>query len=429
MGTAVLLPQDCLPTSKGRHKPNFTDAVYGSNSSSRAREGTFQALDLPSFCVDQSRQKFNLSRRAGWRASRGHMLHLEYGQALAINSSVQRELEGKPMARRLVEARDAKLASKPGPDVPVFTILQRPKDKELANELIVKFLVKVDESKQAVGSSDTKFDVKVKEGKLGNSTQNPHLKRRMSTPATGRSKCQSPKLDVSKFQALIPCRKVDSPTAKDLEEDGSKVHRAALVSSMSVAKRNDHRKFDELLPAKGLKQMLCPKVPTEHKSPQTSGAAVKFSCMLAHENRNAKGKNAFEVDVAQLRRALSDPKVGKHTVGQCRSAVMEIPRTDARSLHGISRSNSMSCPERWAGPAYCSSPAPSSLPLPKFSQANQRLSSSELSSLPGKGCNSKGTQIPESGVGCAAPGVLQGGELDMASATRILRRMLKLDPF
>lgn len=438
MGTAILLPQDCLPTAKGRHKANFSDVLYGSDSIPRAR-GTFQGLDSHSFYPDQSKQKCNPNRRVGWSATPGCSSLPGQGQVFANTNSLQREVDGKKSkARRPVEQRDTKFVSNPVLDVPVFTILQRPKDKEVANEVIAKFLVKVDEAKPTIGLHDSKFDMKVDESKLRSGTQNAFLevkngggsnfKKVMYNPAVEGPKFQESKLDVPKLQGSLLTTKADWPTSKDSKVDRGKHHGVILGSPKPVAKRSGYSRFDDLVSAKGLNQMLALKVTGEYKSLRTAGAAENFSCKLVYANQPARVDNIVEGGLARLRRASTDPQIVKHLVGQYRSEVMEIPYSDTKSFHSISRTSSMSCPERWAGPGYSSSPAPSSLPLPKFSLLNQKTSSPDCSPLLVEGCSTKLTQPPELGSVRVLPGVLQGGELDVASATRSLRRMLKLEP-
>lgn len=426
MGTAILLPQDCLPTSKSRHKTNFSDVLYGADTP-RAR-GTFQVLDSHSFYPDQSRQKFNPYRRVGWTATLGSS-HLPEQAQVSVNTNLfQREIDGKKSkARKPVE-------QKPVREVPVFTILQRPKDKEVANDVIAKFLVKVDEAKPTVGLHDSKSDLKVNESKLWSGSQNALLEVKNGRSPFGKgmhdSAVEGPKLQdsKSKIQGSVLSPKIDWSTLKDSKAERGKHHGVVLGSlkPVSVAKRSGYSRFDDLVSAKGLNQMLSLKVSGEHKSLRTAGAAENFSCKLANANQSARLVNVLGAGSAQLRRASTDPHIVKH-LGQYRSEVMEIPYSDTKSFCGISRTSSMSCPERWAGPAYSSSPAPSSLPLPKFSLLNQKMSSPDCSLLSAEGCNTKLTQPPESGSVCASPGVPRG-ELDVASATKSLRRMLKLEP-
>eukprot|EP01018_Ginkgo_biloba_P026877 Gb_17726 [translate_table: standard] len=95
--------------------------------------------------------------------------------------------------------------------------------------------------------------------------------------------------------------------------------------------------------------------------------------------------------------------------------------------------------ENWAGPAYCNSPPPSSLPFPKFSMRQMRSVSLELpfasddfteaviaAALPG---SQSAPSSPTRDVPAPTPprGKLQGFCLDVASATKDLRQLLNLD--
>lgn len=95
--------------------------------------------------------------------------------------------------------------------------------------------------------------------------------------------------------------------------------------------------------------------------------------------------------------------------------------------------------ENWAGPAYSNSPPPSSLPLPKFSMRQLRSVSLEL---PSNNDEFGGvvTAATTPGFHSAPPsptrdapeyslprGKMQGFSLDVASATKNLRRILNLD--
>eukprot|EP00249_Psilotum_nudum_P014474 c24842_g1_i1 orf=177-1703(+) len=103
--------------------------------------------------------------------------------------------------------------------------------------------------------------------------------------------------------------------------------------------------------------------------------------------------------------------------------------------------NQVAVDENWAGPAYSISPPPSCLPLPKFSLKQLRTSSLEMSIVK-EHCVNSGvwpgdpSVLPPSGSSCSqlttipiCQPIFGGGkdQLDLAFATRDLRRMLNLD--
>lgn len=91
--------------------------------------------------------------------------------------------------------------------------------------------------------------------------------------------------------------------------------------------------------------------------------------------------------------------------------------------------------ENWAGPAYSNSPAPSSLPFPKFSMRQMRSVSLELPSTSSEFSDALRTEAlcasswsePTSPSREVAPVVVQGFVADVASATKNLKRILHLD--
>lgn len=122
-----------------------------------------------------------------------------------------------------------------------------------------------------------------------------------------------------------------------------------------------------------------------------------------------------------------------------------IEATGALSLDDIGKkvcevSPCLHMTENWAGPAYSNSPSPSSLPLPKFSMRQLRSVSLEL--LPSNNDEFGGAVTAATIAGShSAPASptrdapeyspprakMQGFSLDVASATKNLRRMLNLD--
>eukprot|EP00252_Welwitschia_mirabilis_P014850 TRINITY_DN32897_c0_g1_i1.p1 TRINITY_DN32897_c0_g1~~TRINITY_DN32897_c0_g1_i1.p1 ORF type:complete len:248 (+),score=38.45 TRINITY_DN32897_c0_g1_i1:552-1295(+) len=113
------------------------------------------------------------------------------------------------------------------------------------------------------------------------------------------------------------------------------------------------------------------------------------------------------------------------------AASISIPKKPSRSewrpTKGESFSFTRPSSENWAGPAYSNSPPPSSLPLPKFSLRERRsvslelpVVSNELSDISGSSPRVKSVSLP------ASPS-RQDSSLEIASATKNLRRILNLD--
>lgn len=122
-----------------------------------------------------------------------------------------------------------------------------------------------------------------------------------------------------------------------------------------------------------------------------------------------------------------------------------LEATGALSLDDIGKkvcavSQCLHMTENWAGPAYSNSPPPSSLPLPKFSMRQMRSVSLELLPSNNDEFGEAGTAATIAGSHSAPPSPIrdapeyspprakmQGFSLDVASATKNLRRMLNLD--
>ncbi|KAH7297077.1 hypothetical protein KP509_26G052100 [Ceratopteris richardii] len=134
--------------------------------------------------------------------------------------------------------------------------------------------------------------------------------------------------------------------------------------------------------------------------------------------------------LARLRRAATDPQITEH-LGHYKTQVIDAHSTQGKLYHGVHRSCSMSLPaERWAGPAFISSPAPSSLPLPKFSLISQKLPSMDaipLSVEEQKSTTAKPLRLGSVSLKSRPPPVENESDVALA-ATKNLRRMLRLDP-
>lgn len=123
-------------------------------------------------------------------------------------------------------------------------------------------------------------------------------------------------------------------------------------------------------------------------------------------------------------RSFSVP--AQSTNWQKRSSPIPIARKSVKN-----RDEGSSSPELWAGPAYCNSPPPSSLPIPTFSLRQKRSVSLDL---PSEAAKEKGVMRP---IAKSAPSSPTKGSMSMspdngfflsnAFATQNLRRMLNLD--
>lgn len=485
MGTAVILPQDCLPSYENQHKYHFSDMIYRSESAPRARRNSLKASALknaPSALYpDQSRQKYNSSRIAD-RSAQSGLLPLSDHGSHSLHINIQRKGgEGKKSkARKPAEQRDVNALAKPTSDVPVFTILQRPKHKEAADELIAKFMKKVDgtedlnevvdvKDEAQIGPKSGVFNLKVVGLKHQNRSQNAVLDRKVDgfksengafDSKVDGSKSENgafdTKVDGSKVQKGLFDMKIEGPKPqnvhldmkvdglkpqKDIKVDGCKSLNVKMGASkpINAARKKGHGRSDDLARSKPLNQLPTPKVAAEHKISKTDDKVENISCKAVIVNQPARSDSMLLGGLARLRRASTDPQVVNQLLcqySQYRSEVMEVPFSEGKlgldALgHGFTKCTaSMSCHERWAGPAYSSSPAPSSLPLPKFSLPNSRTSSLEFSPLVVEQYTKHVYMQPSASRSSVPmlPTPIQGGAWDVAFATKSLRRMLNLDP-
>ncbi|MCO5568091.1 hypothetical protein L7F22_021787 [Adiantum nelumboides] len=176
----------------------------------------------------------------------------------------------------------------------------------------------------------------------------------------------------------------------------------------------------------------------------SAGIIAAKPIMAKTPGRNALFANGQHVEeqekflpkgLARLRRTTTEPPVVKHIGGQyTRSAVhiaLSNPRFDAYACRHQACENGVnsSCAERWAGPAYSSSPPPSSLPLPKLCLSHPKLTSVRLPPLL-KQCSA--SVYTQAFVETSAPplGSFKKEESwDAVFATKSLRRLLNLDTY
>ncbi|KAI5063688.1 hypothetical protein GOP47_0022235 [Adiantum capillus-veneris] len=414
MGTAVLFPHDCLPISKSRSRNNFTDGFSGSPV---AIDSPFQLFDS----FDQARHSF-----ASYHGARPCYPHRARSSFTLY--PLQREVDQrKPKPKRQWDPQeDAAHSAMPMSDAPSFTILQRPNGNEEAIESATWFLTVSDVTKSPTLVSESRLGTKANGTKPCKMVQNAPLDRKKKNGINGKKGFFDSQMDKSNFQGChmgvprlhdsVSSMSVDQAVVKDPKGEQIKLHNAMIGSMVRPRRSCD----DILMLSKGLNQVPVLGIHAE-QSLRTMHAAESVSPKAVLLNQ-ASRIHAVESGLSRLRRASTDPQIVKH-LGKYRSQVLQIPSNQGNV---ITRTASLSLPERWAGPAYCASPAPSSLPLPKFSLLGQKMHGS-----PSVGERQKSNITKPVGSGStfsASESHHAEGELDVAFATMNLRRMLKLDP-
>lgn len=412
MGTAVLLPQDCLPNSKNRPKGRLSEAIFHSDRASQLRRSTPQATELRDL---DSTKRNPPTGRVEWTPKSTLLPLFDHGP-----DPSQKEVEGrKYKARKPTEVRPTKSLAKSAFDVPAFTILQRPKNKAAADELFEKFLVKVKEEKLKNMVNDHSGPSFVSNIKHQSST---HTKlSEMQLPGSKLKKGGFiVKVEELKVVDMIPSvpKPADRVECYKLGEDLNSTKGQCRNASLTAEPISARRSSD----LKALSQVASLKAGSEQqKHLKKTGLVESLKSKQLHQYQPESTEPS---GLPRLKRATTDPQFVKQLVGGCRSEVVDIPFSEAKLCNGFIKMASMSCPERWAGPSYFSSPAPSSLPLPKFSVPNQK---SLCFHSTGEGHTRNIPQSPDFETPSLELSPLQGVALDVASATKSLRRMLKLD--
>ncbi|KAH7278367.1 hypothetical protein KP509_38G038000 [Ceratopteris richardii] len=125
-----------------------------------------------------------------------------------------------------------------------------------------------------------------------------------------------------------------------------------------------------------------------------------------------------DVCLPPLRRTSTDPAIVKH-VGDRFSKSIAVNAPESGRIFPCEE-------ERWAGPAYSSSPPPSSLPFPKLCLPRAKVISHSFTPLVKQ--HSISVHIPlREPYAPTNPCSMDGGASDVAFATRNLRRLLNLD--
>eukprot|EP00250_Pteridium_aquilinum_P010492 c19426_g1_i1 orf=524-1789(+) len=420
MGTAVLLPQDCL-RPRSRYKHHTSGMIY------------------PPECAPRSKRNpphLEPSQEAGLLPLPGHGSH-----SLPI-TILRRGSETKHFkVRKVPEQRDSNLVSKGAPDVRVYRILQRPRQGEAAAELLQHF-VTLDGAKAGSGIEQVKNPpvkkpqtevlgctdkyVAAQNGALdikadGSKQKNRALEAQvLEVSDEGRSVCQSaavckPK-DASKYTTGV-----NESICEGSKPSNVKVGVPRPKNSVKEKMRSGP---DDLVSSQVWNSFTASRVAMKPCMSKVAGKVNDITCKAVISQHTEENDSMLSRGLARLRRTSTEPQMVKH-VAQYRSQVMHISFSDSKlgpHSHGyLDNTGTLSCQERWAGPAYTSSPSPSSLPLPKRCLPNSRLSSLELPPLVKQYSTSVYMQ-PFLGSS------EKGGAWDVAFATKSLRKMLNLDP-
>lgn len=308
----------------------------------------------------------------------------------ATNGS-RRDFEGKKIGKRRetdMEFLEIGAREKDAGRPPVITILQRPKDKDAAVELIARFFKEV-EAGSVKECSDGKSHLKVN----GRDSQARFKAKGYCVP----NEC-------TKMNILKTPRLECSNGFPDVEN-------SPLVSERLA---------------------VCKDLRTPQKGDFSSGATFvrqgSMDSQIVSRNQYAEMIDVSMMDVSPCGTDTEDVGVG------------EISKYIV-SIFGDDKWLPMFCDERWAGPAFTNSPPPSSLPLPKFPMKQFRTTSSQ-SSYVGKEAVAGSLHHPPPGTPFVSflpstkrsvsfngrsPINEQEGACDVAFATKDLRRLLNLD--
>lgn len=407
MGTAVLFPQDCL-RPRSRHKHQTSGMIYPPECAPRSKR-------YPTAPVQR--------QEAGLLPLPGH-------GSSPMNIPRRGSDTNHFKSRKGVEQRDSNPPPKVVSDIPVYKILQRPKQGDAAVKLLAQFVM-LDEVK-------TRTVMMVAENASTEGPRNDGLDR-----ADKPNKHEFGSLDNASDGSKIKSRGSDSKVVKVCNEGGS----VCQPKDVSKSVNGVHTSIAEGYKLPNIKMgVLKPKnVTTEkvHSAPDDStrppppskpfmtkaaGKVNDVSCKAVIVQRSGEHDSVLPKGLTRLRRTSTEPQITTHILDQYRSKMMHISFNNSKTeshahSRGFSNSASLSCQERWAGPAYTSSPSPSSLPLPKLCLPHTRFSSLEIPPLVKQYSTSVYMQPF---LGSSAPSENRGA-WDVACAES-LRKMLNLDP-
>ena len=391
----------------------------------------------------------------------------------ASNALIRRGNEGKrPKMKNLYKV--VKNSPPKSNDVQTLTILQRPKLPDAVDfQMISKFMVKTD----SADASSTSNGVKKSDPSLCNEKEETRI---LDGSKKGYGKAHPPKIAIEMEKDGIKAKKV----ILDVKTDKSKPSKISHNSipkfqkdSMLNSGKSDNSKtnFNVLENPENLpisKNTLNFVEKNHQNTSQNLHLAKTASKVVLKSQQNAPGnlvklrgnvstpstevkleqeisnKKVKDVDLTYdflsyphmvgvgLRRASTDPQ----SIQRLAREMTKIScNTEANNYEPSSHStkndlvtNYESYNEKWAGPAYSSSPAPSALPLPKFTMSNMRLPLPSMKAsydfrdsriIPKMPVEQSNTSY---GVGpsiCSA----SVGAYDVVLATKSLRKMLNLD--
>ena len=397
MGTSVLLPQDCLSSSssssRSRHKHQFAEMIYRVESSPRVRRDGLQSPPLKnmaySFYQEHPKQNIISARFLKERDSGILPLPSPSG-SLPINIPYnETEVRSGKILKKL-EKRDARSNAKIVYDESVVTVLQRPR----SNNLVMDSAVTMSQ-KPKYRSDVQAIKLLSKNGSdmsLSEMLQNSSL--------------------VSKDNNMKP-----KQGEKHLNLTGFQKHSKPLLTKKNMQQQPEVNNFLNSEPKK-VNKHVAPQISV--RSDNINKQIVKF-----------KANNAISTNWIPLRRTATDPEV-MNSVFDKNQSNPEVCNRESKvgGNHGFIKNITVASQERWAGPAYSSSPSPSALPLPKFSRPLSQMSSPDF--LPKVANEEKSidmvVSVPLSVSLPSMSSVSLVETWDTALATKSLRKMLNLDP-
>lgn len=413
MGTAVLLPQDCL-RPRSRHKHQTSGMIYPAECAPRSKRN----LPAPA-----------QSQEAGLLPLPGHG-----GHSSPMNIPRRGSDTNHFKSRKGVEQSYSNPPPKAVSDVPVYKILQRPKQGDAAVKLLAQFVM-LDEVK-------ARSVMLVAKNASTKGPQNDGLDG--ADKPNNRVKTEFGTLDITSDGFKLKSRGSDTKVVKVCYEGGSVCQPkdvSKYPNGVHTSTAEGHKLPNMKVGALKPKNVMADKVysaPDDSVQPpppprpsmmKVAGRVNDISCKAEIIQCSGEHDSMLPKGLTRLRRTSTEPQITTHILGQYRSKMMHIsfdnskPESLAHS-RGFSHNTALSCQERWAGPAYTSSPSPSSLPLPKLCLPHTRFSSLEIPPL----VKQYSTNVyMQPFLGSSAPSE-NGGAWDVAFATKSLRKMLNLEP-
>ncbi|KAH7373594.1 hypothetical protein KP509_17G064000 [Ceratopteris richardii] len=500
MATAVLLPQDCLSSNENKRKSRLLEASSWDGGSQARKGNSRESLSSNNYRVSPATSRGNSSANRSERSVKCTSASMSHVGANSSSSGLNGSFEGKKFKSRKPRMTDKNMDSRLFPDmpniavkkfnskvsseVPCYRILQRPKDKDAAKELFAQFfskaecervskyecILKVDAAEGQCGankepcvSSDDPISQpnvhwKPPEGRVSGYKSKKgtlSMKIQQSLPSNfsdGKlhglkfKRCNS-SLASQEFKILdvdVISSKLDDGESKEKKVQDQQGGAPVSPEPINLTRRGSIGGY-EVMNRKGLGQLASMKKASACNNIM-EGLSQHVTTKVLHQNNLARLENNGPNCLFKLKRTATDPKIVDESQECSKGGQLNIPFRDVHPNDGLNGSTSMSCPEKWAGSPYYSSPAPSSLPVPKFFLSSRKsyhhLSEDECaqsrSPSPDPVLLAASFYYQEEGYAQSrssspdpnfpAPGFCkQEDGLDVASATKSLRRMLKLD--